>query len=95
MSKYKGKRIRFLARIVSLALVLAMLTESFFGSGNIVLAAEQEEIEITNGADSDNLEGVVGENADSSAGEEYNTENLDILFEVEDPFQLRLSRVIF
>ena len=62
MSKYKGKRIRFLARMVSLALVLAMLTESFLGSGNIVLAAEQEEIEMTNGADSDNLEGVVGEN---------------------------------
>lgn len=62
MSKYKGKRIRFLARIVSLALVLAMLTESFLGSGNIVLAAEQEEIEIINRADSDNLEGVVGEN---------------------------------
>ena len=39
---------------------------------------------ITNEVDFDNLEGVVDENANSSKGEEYNTEGLDILFEVEE-----------
>lgn len=61
MSKGKRRSIRFYARIVSLALVFAMLTESFLGSGNIVFAANQEETEMIQGTETGNLEGVVTE----------------------------------
>ena len=38
-----NKKMRFLARIISLLLVVILVSEEFLGSGNIVLAAPQDE----------------------------------------------------
>lgn len=46
MNKPKRK-MRFLARIISMLLVLILMSEEFLGSGNIVLAAETESTSMT------------------------------------------------
>ena len=71
----KGRKIRCLSRIVSLALALTMLTESFLGSGNVVLAADQEGTEMGQETGDAVLEEVQTE---GNSGE-YDTEGLDIL----------------
>ena len=64
---------RFLARIISLLLVVILVSEEFLGSGNIVLAAPQDEIsvveDVSNENDTGSLEGALpeaGQEEDSS-----------------------------
>ena len=88
MSKgYKRKTLRFWSRVISMLLVVALASESFLGSGNIVLAAQQETVGVAEEADSDNLEGVVEDSISTDnieSDEDINTDELNILFEMEE-----------
>ena len=84
MRNRKGnKKMRFLARIISLLLVVILVSEEFLGSGNIVLAAPQDEIsvveDVSNENDTGSLEGALPEEGQ----EEDSSEEPQILFEVE------------
>lgn len=78
---YKRKNGRFLSRVISILLLIVMLSEEFLGSGNIVLAAETEETAVieeeTDAGSSDSA------GAGEAVSEETDTEDLDILFEME------------
>ena len=74
MRNRKGnKKMRFLARIISLLLVVILVSEEFLGSGNIVLAAPQEENSV--------VEDISAEN--DAEDPETSEEEVQVLFELE------------
>ena len=68
-----NKKMRFLARIISLLLVVILVSEEFLGSGNIVLAAPQEENSV--------VEDISAEN--DAEDPETSEEEVQVLFELE------------